>query len=93
MGMKRIRAAAIISALLAYSAIAGAQDYNYYHPPVQQHTYQMMERQVLQQQMQQQIQQQQMQQSLQRPTPQQAIDQILIDQQLHDMQNKLNWYR
>jgi hypothetical protein len=82
--MKRIRAAAIIPALLAYSAIAGAQDYNYYHPPVQQHTYQMMERQVLQQQM---------QQSLQRPTQQQAIDQILIDQQLHDMQNKLNWYR
>jgi uncharacterized paraquat-inducible protein A len=91
--MKRIRAAAVISVLLAHSAIAGAQDYNYYHPSVQQHTYQMMERQALQQQMQQQIQQQQMQQSLQPPTQQQTIDQIMIDQQQHDMQNKLNSYR
>lgn len=93
MGMQRIRVTASISALLAYSAIAGAQDYNYYHPSVQQHTNQMMEQQALQQQMRQQMQQQQMQQSLQRPTTQQAIDQIWIDQQQHDMQNKLNLYR
>lgn len=89
----KIMTATAILASLAYSAIACAQDYNFLHPSIQQHTNQMMEQQSLQQQMQQQTLQQQIQVPLQNPTQQQTIDQILIEQQQHDMQNKLNLYR